>query len=680
MIPPEPSLTAHKLHAEDTRRFRPAGRPPNPSQSAHTPSFSANSSPSMAIYGARKSSRGSVSGLATSSPPNGASNSRDSHDLQLSMGAGRESLVDNLLLSFDRFGDGSLGAFDTPPYFSTVDELGDEDSLSNYSPTNPVSRGRRSNSTSNYHSHNGNFSSTSNPGHTNRRVGSFDNGADGFDAGYDFGRELRSRGCGLGSSHGYTNAASYDTYDAAPPPSIRSGPRNRSPSPPRSPRLVRRPSNKSAKSLRRDQQHQFNPQSDNPVALPPLPAFVTPTTITTPMSPSNSKSSGRPGFFRRVFGVGGGSGSNGNSSSKSNVANLVARETANTSANSQSSNSPQSTINKKPSFFRRRKKSVSDATPHPVAPLPLHPTEPLSVENSHPSPATSLSTAMNPYLRSPVRSPVRSPGFDLVDENNESAYLQRGATIRTVASSDPISPKRPTFFGESMRHRDSGSHFNDDYSGTGNVYRKETRYARGNGNVDYSLSTRDDWDRPQTSPYSPNKQSFLQDNEEKEMRWPPLATKSILSTRRSVGNVALERERQASIASSFDKPRQGSVVAKEQPIATVQEIEAHHARLDKQRREARTGKALEVNTKILENRESKEAEASWPSTLTPAAIGTPAVMLQRDGPGEKAEPLREDDPDRDEPSKEERETARRVFEGDEEIIAKARVTGWLGEA
>ena len=630
----------------------------------------------MAIYGVRKSSRGSVSGLATSAPPNDASNNRDSHDLQLSMGAGRESLVDNLLLSFDRFGDGSLGAFDTSPYFSTVDELGDEDSLSNYSPTNPVSRGRRSNSTSNYHSHDGNFSSPSNSGHTNRRVGSFDNGAGSFGAGYDLGRELRSRGCGLGSSHGYTNAPSYDTYDAAPPPSIRSGPRNRSPSPPRSPRLVRRPSNKSAKSLRRDQQHQFNPQSDNPVALPPLPAFVTPTSITTPMSPSNSKSSGRPGFFRRVFGVGGGSGSNGNSSSKSNVASLVARETANTSANSQSSNSPQSTINKKPSFFRRRKKSVSDATSHPVAPLPLHPTEPLSVENSHPSPATSLSTAMNPYLR----SPVKSPGFDLVDENNESAYLQRGATIRTVASSDPISPKRPTFFGESMRHRDSGSHFNDDYSGTGSVYRKETRYARGNGNVDYSLSTRDDWDRPQTSPYSPNKQTFLQDNEEKEMRWPPLATKSILSTRRSVGNVALERERQASNASGSDKPRQGSVVAKEQPIATVQEIEAHHARLDRQQKEARVGKALEVKTKNLEIRERKEVETSWPGTPTPATIGTPTVMLQRDGPGEKAEPLREDGPDSEEPSEVERETARKVFEGDEEIIAKVRVTGWLGEA
>ncbi|RPA99221.1 hypothetical protein L873DRAFT_1684452 [Choiromyces venosus 120613-1] len=281
---------------------------------------------------------------------------------------------------------------------------------------------------------------------------------------------------------------------------------------------------------------------------------------------------------------------------------------------------------------------------------------------------------MNPYLR----SPVKSRGFDLVDENNESAYLQRGATIRTVASSDPISPKRPTFFGESMRHRDSGSHFNDDYSSTGKVYRKETRHARGNGNVDHSLNTRDDWDRPQTSPYSPNKQSFLQDNEEKEMRWPPMATRPTLSTRRSVGNVALERERQASIASSFDKPRQGSVVAKEQPIATVQEIGAHHAKHGKQQREARAGKALEVDTKNLENEEDKGAETSWLSALTPA-IGTPTVMLQKDGPGEKAEPLREDDPDREEPSEEERETARRVFEGDEEIITKARVTGWLGE-
>lgn len=682
MNPPESSLVAHKPHAENNQGFKPAGRPPLPPQSAHSPSFSADSSTSsaMGIYGARRPNRGgSISGAATSSPPNNANNNRDSHDLQLSIGSGRESLVDNLLLSFDKLGGGPFGAFDGSPYFSTVDELDDDDdSASSYSQrTSPVSRGGRSNNSNNYHSHMGNF-----PGgasHSGKRVDPFDNVTDGFGgAGYDTGREVRSRGRGLDSSHGFSNnTAAYDIYHAAPPPSVRSGPRIRTPSPPRSPRLVRRPSNKSAKSLRRDH-HAFNPQFDDPIALPPLPAFVNQATAS-PMIPPN-KSSGRPGFFRRVFGGGGGgsNGSSGNNSnslgSKSITANSTVRDHSTT--NSQPSDSPQSTINKKPSFFRRRKKSVSDAITHPVLSLPSHPAEqPPLIETSHPSPATSLGTAMNPYLR----SPVKPPNSDIFCENHESAYTLRGATIRTVASSDPISPKRTAFFSESIRHRDSGSHFSGEHGATGKTS-KDTRYARG-GNVDrYYPRERDEWDRPQTSPYSPNKQSFLRDgdDDDKEMRWPP-STRPLLSTRRSVDNVMLERERQISIASSLERKRQGSVptVTREQPIAAVREMEVRHAKIE-QRAEALGGKALEVNTQNLGVNTNRGPETSWLCTPTPATERTPTVTLQRDGPGDKAEPLQEDTGEQS--PEEELEMIRRVFQGDEGVVAKARVTAWLGES
>lgn len=625
---------------------------------------------------------------------------RDSHDLQLNLGNGRESLVDNLLLSFDKIGDALGTSFETSPYFSAVDEMedDDDDSASNYSQQTgppPTARGR---SSSNYHV--GPFAGGS-ANYGNRRVGSFDNGTESFGAANynDNRRETRSRGRGLGSSHGFANT--YDPFDAAPPPSIRSGPRNRTPSPPRSPRLVRHPSNRSIRSPRRDQQ-QFNPHFEDPISLRPLPAFVNPATMP-------NKTPQKQGFFRRVLGIGGGGTGSGTGSSSNGViskqqSNPVPRES---SLPPHTSDSPHSTINKKPSFFRRRKKSVSDAMSQPVLPISLHTTEPISpIEYPAQSPSTSLSAAMNPYLRSPVKSST----FDVADDEHEHAYLQRGATIRTVASSDPISPKRPTFFGESLRGRDSGSHYNEDYGGGSRVYRKDTKYARGTGNNgDPGLQIspprdREDWDRPQTSPYTSTfargSQSGRDENEQEGgMRWPPVQ-RSILTTRRSVDNVALERERhererQNSTSSMNDnmKSRQGSVVSREMPIATVQELDAHHAKVDRIWREGIRGKPLEVDTKMGGNSMLgvKGPENSWLSTPTPATAGTPTVMLQRDGPGEKAKPLEEEededensddevDIDSEEPSEETWELARKVYEGDEEVIPKAGVTSWLGDA
>lgn len=708
---PDSSSAAHKLLTESNQRFRLATgpRPPVSSHSIQSAPYSGDYS-AMGGHGFRKSStgKGSVSGAGSAGASSPEAPRRDSHDLQLNLGNGRESLVDNLLLSFDKIGDSLGTSFDTSPYFSAVDEMedDDDDSASNYSQHTgppPTARGR---SSSNYYvgSFAGGPGGSTNYG--NRRVGSFDNGTESFGtANYnDSRRETRSRGRGLGSSHGFAN--SYDPFDAAPPPSIRSGPRNRTPSPPRSPRLVRRPSNRSIRSPRRDQQ-QFSPHFEDPISLPPLPAFVNPATMP-------NKTPQKQGFFRRVLGIGGGGTGSGTGSSSNSViskpqSNPTPREP---SLPPHTSDSPHSTINKKPSFFRRRKKSVSDAMSQAVLPIPLHTAEPISpIEYPTQSPSTSLSAVMNPYLRSPGKSST----FESGDDDHEHAYLQRGATIRTVASSDPISPKRPTFFGESLRNRDSGSHYNEDYgSGGSKVYRKDTRHARGTGgNGDLGLQAspprdREDWDRPQTSPYTSTfargSQSGRDGNEqEREMRWPPVPRqRSILTTRRSVDNVALERERhererQNSTPSMYDnlKSRQGSVVSREMPIATVQELDAHHAKTEKIWREGIRGKPLEVDTNLGVNSMLgvRGPDNSWLSTPTPATAGTPTVMLQRDGPGEKAKLLEEDDDedgnsddevdidvDNEEPSEETWELARKVFNGDEEVIPKAGVTSWLGDA
>jgi hypothetical protein len=108
-------------------------------------------------------------------------------------------------------------------------------------------------------------------------------------------------------------------------------------------------------------------------------------------------------------------------------------------------------------------------------------------------------------------------------------------------------------------------------------------------------------------------------------------------------------------------------------------MEARHAKIDGKQREVPVGKSLEVDTRNLGGNGKGWPETSWLCPPTPATAGTPTVMLQRDGPDEKAEPLQEEDSEGEELSEEDLETIRRVFEGDEEVVAKSRVTAWLGE-
>ena len=101
---------------------------------------------------------------------------------------------------------------------------------------------------------------------------------------------------------------------------------------------------------------------------------------------------------------------------------------------------PQAPLNKKSSFFRRRKKSVSDDVPLPIRPVLLHPqmqaTSTIAAVES--SPVSSLRKVMDPYLNSPIQSHnlrqrsdsnqtdlglSRFPDFALPDQSVSNAYL-----------------------------------------------------------------------------------------------------------------------------------------------------------------------------------------------------------------------------------------------------------------
>jgi hypothetical protein len=320
---------------------------------------------------------------------------RDSHDLSLSpRQVTRDSLMANMLLSLDQFSMGSVGGqygastrnlYDSEPLFFQYEndgaagrgsgtrpgrsnthhtysnssdlEAGDDSSRVSSQP----SRGRRSNSSSNFQSSLGRINSLrSQPPTTPRGLhsrggkGSKSSSSNSIDAGYAqvLGSQRWAQGFGgRSSSFDYGNrppsqappqtqqsqwniefSSSFlsDDYDAAPTPTIPGGPRRAPTTPvktsypphpppeptmePKSPGLERKRSTRSTKSLSnaRKGESKFGTR-----AVPPMPAVELDSAPAPhvgyekskeavhgglPSSQTNAQPKERPGFFKRVFG------------------------------------------------------------------------------------------------------------------------------------------------------------------------------------------------------------------------------------------------------------------------------------------------------------------------------------------------------------------------------------------
>lgn len=263
----------------------------------------------------------------------------------------------------------------------------------------------------------------------------------------------------------------YDELDAAPTPSVPAGPRkyhssslseyqntlnpqsSRTPvasrrnsikSPPRSnqPKRKHRPENIGTATIRRpdlDMELEPPPAIDSldPPAPSPTISFNKPT-FPPPPDPNPPKE--RPGFFRRVFG-----------SSKNSASNLAADDSqylshydndfpgvgkqpsrndvpgTNTSVRSEG----RQVVNKKPSFFRRRKKSVVDSVPPPIS-LPQHLVpRALDFTKPEPSPVSSLRQVMNPYISDAIVPTLdrSSKEYHGRETNAEDADLAGSASL-----------------------------------------------------------------------------------------------------------------------------------------------------------------------------------------------------------------------------------------------------------
>ncbi|RPB25483.1 hypothetical protein L211DRAFT_782750 [Terfezia boudieri ATCC MYA-4762] len=289
---------------------------------------------------------------------------------------------------------------------------------------------------------------------------------------------------------------------------------------------------------------------------------------------------------------------------------------------------------------------------------------------------------MNPYLRTPAIPAALDLEFE-----PEPSHIPYNATIRTVPATDPGSPpQRPTYFGESRARRDSETHFASSSSPSlvkTALYSKDSKSGKAHSSeltLDIPTTAKKilKEDRPQTSPNSP---LSLSQSPTEESMWLP----QLLAMRKSVDNVGIEKEKKREIdATSTGKP---FIIAQEKPIATVKDIELQHAQLEQKRRESRGSGPLNVDVNMGTFTETSRLGSSWLATQTPLSTGssvaTPTVMLQVEVGGDVNDTESESADlsellGGDEATENEKMFVKKIFDGDEEFVTKARAAAWLG--
>ncbi|KAK4869741.1 hypothetical protein LT330_005465 [Penicillium expansum] len=315
----------------------------------------------------------------------------------------------------------------------------------------------------------------------------------------------------------------YDDHDAAPTPSVPAGPRkvhdySRTPVASRrnsmksahAPQIRKvRPENIGTGTLR-TRDNDFPNMDDTDLDPPPAitasldppapsptisynkPAFpppepTPPTTISNNISRNPVTSTKeRPGFFRRVFGSkipapGPADAASINANDLSHLQETESRETNGTAsprvrsqqaAKSSAGASPSSVrtgphqvVNKKSSFFRRRKRSVPEHAPPPIV-IPQH-LAPQTMDNvMAPSPVSSLRQVMNPYLDEELD---RKENADWEAKIRQPAFLQAQKKRESVSA--PGAPKTKSSLQPSTasRGQDLSPLAEKDRSSTGEV-------------------------------------------------------------------------------------------------------------------------------------------------------------------------------------------------------------------
>ncbi|TPX14740.1 uncharacterized protein E0L32_005135 [Thyridium curvatum] len=512
----------------------------------------------------------------------------------------------------------------------------------------------------------------------------------------------------------FSNTFFNEDLDAAPTPTVPGGPRRLAPAPsmpsfPRpepppepapskGPGVERKRSTRSSRSatVGRQAQSKFNTNND----IPALPAFdldsapaphvgyekakdPVPQTAA-PLPPPKERS----GFFRKIFGgfrdtsaesppppsqtspyVSSGSTETVGSRGGQHINQTKTQSTPPSRQSHHSTHGP--TLQKKPSsFFRRRKKSVNDAAPPPPLPASVaapHPVMPsLQLPQSQgpskpePSPATSLSRAMSPYLKQAATAPVlASPGAE--DAHNDERR--------------PTPPPRDEAPARNVRG------FSPDYEPPPSAIIRPVHHSA--SNQDMSRSNRQSKLRTDTTarqapqpPHPARSGSFLNDNSDSESSPQRVAQRAVDNYR------AGSRTSQKDASSGAPSPITPLIKSPDTIVKADVSPPRDIIVVDSTDDDEGTRLTLPIqsassprNTLSPTDGPRIRSSMSLPNVRVESSESTPSTQTTP----KPAKPIDEPEFVVGEPTEDDKQKAQKIFDGNEDFIQKEKAAAWMGE-
>ncbi|KAH6653180.1 hypothetical protein BKA67DRAFT_310976 [Truncatella angustata] len=433
----------------------------------------------------------------------------------------------------------------------------------------------------------------------------------------------------------------------------------------------------------------------------------------------------RPGFFRKIFG-----GSSKNVSSaleppsstpvsatsaetierqnsgktSQHIASQMKATSAPPSRDSQHSQ-PQHVIQKKSSFFRRRKKSIAEPPPMPQPPvtvvsppapapapapkamdLDLERTMTMAIEPSQHSPVSSLRQVMNPFLRgSNPATPSGllppkfereyvSPEYDVEDDGEyERRRKSRGfspeydpspnATIRTVKSVSALNVRNrdSAMAGSSRRSRNLESPNREPPQATDSrpvLTRDATSFFEDGSDTDGDKSL-----NPPITERSPARSPTLLSPADSKGLPGGFPTPPSTTPRDSPRPTPTPELKDINEESSFKEATSPSLV-----------LQHHISNEEGKHRPDSLG--LPIQTQFT-NSPGKPSGSNREIYRSRSAATLPSVKI--DSPKMTGSPLDEPEITVGEPTEDDLSKARRIFDGNEDFIQRERAAAWMGE-
>ncbi|KAK6206807.1 Sec7 domain-containing protein [Colletotrichum tabaci] len=440
-------------------------------------------------------------------------------------------------------------------------------------------------------------------------------------------------------------------------------------------------------------------------------------------APSQTKE--KPGFFRRVFGSSRNNASGNQSETQNSTAVSVPSSTsvvdtadqrsgnkslhvasqmkssgsAPPSRDTSSSHSHHHVLQKKPSsFFRRRKKSVSadDVPPMPAA-APIEPPMPplvppiqLSVPKDklsakpEPSPISSLRRVMNPYLKG---SPV-TPNTPLSSHSAGAAPVQQSGNPEMASDSAPASRNEAP--------EEQPRSFSPDYDPSPNARIREVRSASRGGDSDDDGDGDDDsqpeYERRTDTPTRPPPE-------------PPVSAEKRNNSFLDIDgsdNEADTESRRGNKTRREKGPRSGRKIIKDSSPSRKGASDGTDDTIRGRKNKNNNGRLAvaqadsddEGNRPALilpieGTRSVSRASGSTTTEYKSAISGTPSVRIEASANNSpkvlgtfesmSSKPLDEPDFVVGDPTEDDRQKAKKIFDGNEDFIQKQKAAAWMGE-